>query len=230
MNQDIDDILQGIETALRSIIENVGPGDDIDGPCLAMENLLQRLLVLQPFLHAYLPEFDEVVENVQVFVEELKGMLDERETESRTKGAPSIHIIESELKYLLDMQFTQVEIGKLLGCSACTIRRRILDFGFQYITDFTQISDQDLGNLVTEFVSFPSAGQNSPAGYLQSLDHHIQQWRIHESMFRVDPWGVQKRSRCILHRRRYRVAGPNSLWHIDGNHKLTRWRIVAWWD
>ena len=30
MNQNIDDILQGIETALRSIIENVGPGDDID--------------------------------------------------------------------------------------------------------------------------------------------------------------------------------------------------------
>ncbi|CAB1338673.1 unnamed protein product, partial [Coregonus sp. 'balchen'] len=23
-----------------------------------------------------------------------------------------------------------------------------------------------------------------------------------------------------LHQRQYRVAGPNSLWHIDGNHKL----------
>ncbi len=30
----------------------------------------------------------------------------------------------------------------------------------------------------------------------------------------------------LLHRRKYKVAGPNSLWHIDGNHKLVRWRIV----
>ena len=22
------------------------------------------------------------------------------------------------------------------------------------------------------------------------------------------------------------MAGPSSLWHIDGNHKLVRWRIV----
>nr|XP_055035227.1 uncharacterized protein LOC129423108 [Misgurnus anguillicaudatus] len=29
-----------------------------------------------------------------------------------------------------------------------------------------------------------------------------------------------------LHRRTYRVAGPNSLWHLEGNHKLIRWRIV----
>ena len=45
-------------------------------------------------------------------------------------------------------------------------------------------------------------------------------------MLRVDPWGVQQRMRNILHRREYRVKGPNSLWHIDGNHKLIRWRIV----
>ena len=107
-----------------------------------------------------------------------------------------------------------MEIGKLLGCSARTIRRRILEFGFQYITDFSQISDQDLDNLVTVFVSnFPSAGQNSLAGYLQSQGHHIQRWRIRDSMLRVDPWGVQERSCRILHQRRYRVAGPNNLWH-----------------
>ena len=25
----------------------------------------------------------------------------------------------------------------------------------------------------------------------------------------------------------YSVEGPNSVWHIDGNHKLIRWKIVA---
>ena len=29
-----------------------------------------------------------------------------------------------------------------------------------------------------------------------------------------------------VHRRQYRVAAPLSLWHIDGNHQLIRWRFV----
>ena len=157
-------------------------------------------------------------------MEELKGIQDEKEiTTRRTKGRPSILIKESEL----EMQFTRIEIARLLGCSARTIRRRILEFGLEYISGYSQISDEDLDDLVTAFVgNLPSAGQVSLAGYLQSQGHHIQRWRIHDSMLRVDPWGVQQRSRRILHRRRYRVPGPNSLWHIDGNHKLIRWRIV----
>ena len=51
------------------------------------------------------------------------------------------------------MQFAQVEVGKLHGCSARTIRRLIIEFGFEYITDFSQISDGDLDSLVTIFVS-----------------------------------------------------------------------------
>ena len=106
---------------------------------------------------------------------ELKGIQDEREITSRTKGRPSIPIKESELRHLLEMYFTQVEIGKLLGCSAHTIRRRILEFELQYITDYSQISDEDLDDLVTVFVgNFSSAGQNFLAGYLQSHGHHIQ--------------------------------------------------------
>lgn len=47
------------------------------------------------------------------------------------------------------------------------------------------------------------------------------------SVIRVDPAGAAQRAMSHrLHRRAYRVAGPNSLWHIDGNHKLIRWRIV----
>lgn len=52
---------------------------------------------------------------------------------------------------------------------------------------------------------FPTAGQKTLAGHLRSLGYHLQRSR---------------------HWRRYKVAGPNSLWHIDGNHKLIRWRVV----
>ncbi len=40
-------------------------------------------------------------------------------------------------------------------------------------------------------------------------------------MLRIDPEGAAYRAMSHrLQRRVYRVAGPNSLWHIDGNHKL----------
>ncbi|KAI7801354.1 hypothetical protein IRJ41_008375 [Triplophysa rosa] len=51
------------------------------------------------------------------------------------------------------------------------------------------------------------------------------------SLRRVDPEGMELRrlrlrtSRC----QRYSVPAPNYLWHIDGNHKLIRWRIVIHW-
>ena len=49
---------------------------------------------------------------------------------------------------------------------------------------------------------------------------------MRESFYRVDPRGVQTRRRRALHRRRCNVRMPNSLWHIDGYHKLIRWRVV----
>ena len=38
---------------------------------------------------------------------------------------------------------------------------------------------------------------------------------------------VQLRIRKVLHRRTYQVDSPNSLWHLDGYHKLVRWRLIV---
>lgn len=35
------------------------------------------------------------------------------------------------------------------------------------------------------------------------------------------------RMKRVLHRRKYHVISPNALWHLDGYHKLIRWRIVS---
>ena len=214
----INHVLQGIELALSTVVSNVDPSQSqIDGVALTLENILQRVLILQPFLQSEYPGFGAVVRNVQLLVDELKGIEDIRERNARSRGRPRISINELELRQLLEMDFSQVEIGKLLGCSARTIRRRILDYELQYIQEFSQMSDANLDEIVTEFVrNFPSAGQKTLAGYLLSQGHHIQRWRIRESLLRVDPWGVEQRSRRVLHRRKYAVAGPNSLWHIDG--------------
>ena len=46
----------------------------------------------------------------------------------------------------------------------------------------------------------------------------------------VDPNLVAVRwmTHNAIHRRIYRVAYPNALWHIDGNMSLVRWGFVVY--
>ena len=112
-------------------------------------------------------------------------------------------------------------------------KEKNLSYGLQEVIEFSDINDHDLDGLVSQFVvTFPNAGQNTLAGYLQSCNLHMQRHRIRNSMARVDPWGVELRTRSILHRREYRVRGPNSLWHIDSNHAQT-YKVEnrhPWWN
>ena len=50
----------------------------------------------------------------------------------------------------------------------------------------------------------------------------VQRRRVRDVMLQLNPEAVRMRSVNRLHRRTYSVAGPNSVWHIDGNHKLIR--------
>ena len=100
------------------------------------------------------------------------------------------------------------------------------DFGIR-TTNFSLISDAELDELVGNVVLLhPQCGERSVTGYLRSQGHHIQRERIRQSIRRVDPVGVEARARGVLHRRRYHVEAPNSMWHLDGYHKLIRWNIV----
>ena len=54
----------------------------------------------------------------------------------------------------------------------------------------------------------------------------IQRSRVRDSLMRIYPRGIETRFRQALHRRHYNVRMSNSLWHIDGYHKLIKWRIV----
>ncbi|CAL8255133.1 unnamed protein product [Boreogadus saida] len=64
--------------------------------------------------------------------------------------------------------------------------------------------------------------------HLQGRGHLVQIHRVRQSLKRVDPEGTEQRALAnrTLHRRQYSVPGPNCMWHIDGNHKLIRWRFV----
>ena len=47
------------------------------------------------------------------------------------------------------------------------------------------------------------------------------------SIHRVDPVSTAVRRSVAIRRRTYWVRGPNAVWHIDGHHKLIRWRFVT---
>ena len=61
-------------------------------------------------------------------------------------------------------------------------------------------------------------------GYLLARNIHVQRQRIRESIGRMRSAGFGL-SQAIT-RRIYSVPGPNHLWHIDGNHKLIKYRLV----
>ena len=222
----MEDILEAVELAITSIALSITPNQDLDGAILSLENIVQRLLHLHPLLHNS-EYYVSAVDSVNRMIEGLKAIEEDKQRMLRRRGRPALSITVQEITNLLELDFTQVEIAKLYGCSARTIRRRILQFELDGLR-FDDMTDCDLDYIVSNFVmSFPFAGQKTLEGHLRSQGFRIQRQRIRASLLRVDPWGVEQRCRRVLHRRKYKVAGPNSLWHIDGLYKLIRWRIVV---
>ena len=54
----------------------------------------------------------------------------------------------------------------------------------------------------------------------------VKRQKLRDSIKRVDPEGLLSRKSKPIRRRVYQVHGPHHLWHIDGNHKLTKFNMV----
>ncbi|KAI9534203.1 hypothetical protein NQZ68_016922, partial [Dissostichus eleginoides] len=93
---------------------------------------------------------------------------------------------------------------------------------------YSTISDAALDDLIKEIVAGNNQiGPESVRAQLQAQLMWIQRRRVRDSMKRINPEAAALRAMSQrLHRRAYRLAGPNSLWLLDGNHKLIRLRIV----
>lgn len=126
----------------------------------------------------------------------------------------------------MESNFRVKDIARLFSCSTRTVERRLQDLHIR-LNDFTPISEDELDDLVKQITELhPRCGEKSVLGQLKSQGYRIQREKVRESLHRVDPVGIALRSRRALHRRVYSVASPNTLWHLDGYHKLIRWNIV----
>lgn len=162
--------------------------------------------------------------------------LDQGET-----GRPRIHIDPVWLREALNMR-GPTGVAEVLGCHARTVRRRAVEEGilepcppvFEYVADengtifrrymgsFTGVistmTDDELDRIMSEALQiFPNFGRRLLRGYFLSCGHRIPEQRVKDSYHRVSgSTGVF--GRRLIRRSKYRVPGPNSLWHNDGQH------------
>ena len=117
----------------------------------------------------------------------------------------------------------------MLSVSAKTVSRRIKEFGLkEEFPKYTDITNDDLDKIVSHvYAEFPNCSIRRMKGFLTARGINLPWERVRSSLWRVDPEGIILRSMQLnlINRRRYFIPGPLYLWHLDGNHKLIRWKF-----
>lgn len=171
----------------------------------------------------------EDILNIGLLIDPLRDVimaLESIERERHHRGRPRIEIERNQLEYFVECGFRVKDIADMYHCSKRTIERRMHELSVRS-SNFSQIPDTELDNKVSDLLEIRrQIGEKTIASQLRSQGIIVQRQRIRESIRRVDPIGVQLRCRTVLHRRQYNVRSPNSLWHLDGYHKLVRWNFV----
>ena len=117
----------------------------------------------------------------------------------RGRGRPAIDIPEDQLVMLLEHHFTVTDIAHMLHVSPRTIRRRVLQYGLESTTMYSDMSDDQFDEITVQYVhTHPYCGRRSYQGFLRSAGVRIQQTRVRESLRRIDQRGMERRFRLAL--------------------------------
>lgn len=221
-----------IQSKLLSVRDRLIQDDielDIQAILEVVDVLLQCVVLLD--------SFERVSEQVFNYLTQARDVLSRsihrNTTECRlndvgTAGRPSFNISKEQIEYLMDCNFTVKEMSEILHVSKRTVERRMSAYNLTGMNRFTEITDEQLDNAVYDIKrSSPDCGSKLLTGYLRSMNIHVQRSRVREALTRVDALGVLARRCRTVHRRVYNVSRPLALWHLDGNHKLIRWRFVV---
>ncbi|KAL2096844.1 hypothetical protein ACEWY4_006051 [Coilia grayii] len=217
------DAIAGELRGLADIAENAPP----DYMLFRVESQIESLMALSD---ATGTEVDPtVLENLYEVAERL-SMDIAQASHSGGVGRPSFNLPVEAIKNYLLAGLTVREIAShLLGVSERTVHRLMGEHGIRVSDLNNTTTNEELDEMVRDIFSHhPNTGYKMMLGHLKARGIRVQRRRVQDSMHRVDPHGSGVRSLQLhtVRRRRYSVPGPNSLWHIYGNHKLIRWRIV----
>lgn len=151
-------------------------------------------------------------------------------TRTGKRGQPKKHVDPKVLHdaFQKGRRIPTTVLASILGIDRKTLRARMQELDID--SSFDKISDDNLDNLVQQYhQENPGGGRAYIIGRLRAVHFlRIQRHRVIDSMNRIDRLGQGLRQHIgkKKERRRYHVARPNALWHIDGHHKLIAWGIV----
>jgi hypothetical protein len=113
-----------------------------------------------------------------------------------------------------------------MGVSRSTVYRT-LDKNNLQRERFSSISDEELNRVIREIKEVhPDVGEVMMMGHLRSRNICVQRSRMRNILHSVDRVGITQRQVTAINRREYYVPSPKYMWHLDGNHKLIRWKLV----
>lgn len=159
-------------------------------------------------------------------------------TRTGNRGRPRLNIDPTFLQAALVLR-GPTGLAPVFNCHPRTVRRRALALGLvepeQPVYRHTDggvareynvpapmappaLDDVALDILTHDILTvFPTFGRRMIAGHMRSQGHKISRDRLQASYMRVHGTPAAFGNRAI-HRRAYKVAGANSLWHHDGQH------------
>uniref|UniRef100_A0A7M5X693 Integrase catalytic domain-containing protein n=2 Tax=Clytia hemisphaerica TaxID=252671 RepID=A0A7M5X693_9CNID len=226
--------LEKIFHQIRSIIKMPDASmDDLEGIFSTLCRTERILLDLESLYNVQqFSEINQCIDGLKRLLNlEKKSQPDVKVVQKVTQavGPPKYLIPFEMLEYYVQNGFKATEIAKMLHVSLSTIKRRLSENKLNKKDNFSKLTEEELDTVINEIlVDHPNTGYKKMRGFLLARGLIIQERRVRDAIRRVDPEGVIVRSlqsRVIL-RRKYRVAGPLSLWHMDGNHKLISYRMV----
>ena len=143
----------------------------------------------------------------------------------RNSGRPPKTVSKERLENVLKLKLPVSKIAELLEVSRPCIYKAIRTYGLNY-SRYSSVNADELQQTVSQIKSnHLNAGEVMVQGHLKAQGFYVQHQRVRNAIHRIDP-NVSARKRPPINRRVYSVPCPNYLWHIDGNHKMIRWRFV----
>ncbi|KAE8213844.1 hypothetical protein CF319_g9136 [Tilletia indica] len=130
------------------------------------------------------------------------------------------------LAELCELRVSDTRIAVLFGCSPSTIKRRRREAGLDKNHHDIDMDDLCAAIETVRSMGTGDVGERCLTGALNSIGVSVSRAKIRAAVRMLDPFPLSSRWHTALQRRTYYVPFVNSLWHVDGHHKLIRWRIV----
>ncbi|KAJ9095598.1 hypothetical protein QFC21_005469 [Naganishia friedmannii] len=179
-----------------------------------------------------LPIFNGHYESTRRMLETLKALengFSHYRDRPEAGGTKRAEISEEVLSEMIKAKMTDGQIGSALGCSAKTISRRRNELGLHRRAAMHGTPQAVIRGHIMQFLAQqnePSIGVEMARGHLREQGVAHTREDVRDLMRNMNPEQYAARAAETTRRREYYVPFINSLWHMDGHHKLIRWKFV----